>query len=137
MYWQHGFHWISLDIYLNQPSLSVSPLDGIRCLHRTEKYHFFASWPILVCPWIAIHKRRLHISLMLLLQQCSAYLAHLGWFMRWEVSVHTAAVLEGAASRISSKQHAASLCSSHQAFSPGISLKSKWCNYSCTDTAKT
>ena len=69
----------------------------------------------------------------------------LGWFVRWEASgltthivcltwmVHemgvnglTAAVLHGAASRIYSKQHAAFLCSSHLAFSWGISLKSKW-----------
>ena len=36
----------------------------------------------------------------------------------------TAAVLRGAASRICSKQHTVFLCSSHQAFSQGVSLNS-------------
>ena len=37
----------------------------------------------------------------------------LGWFVRWKVSGRTAAVLWSSASRICSKQHTASLCSSH------------------------
>ena len=46
----------------------------------------------------------------------------LGWFARWVVSGCTTAVLLGASSRICSKQHATPLCSSHLAFSPGISF---------------
>ena len=45
--------------------------------------------------------------------------------MRWELSGGSAAVLLGAASRISLKQLAASLSRFHLAFSPGGLLKSK------------
>ena len=55
------------------------------------------------------------------------YSACLGWFMRWEISGRTAAVLLGIASRICSKQYTAFLCSSHLAFSPCILLESRWC----------
>ena len=41
----------------------------------------------------------------------------LGWFLRWEVSGRTAAVLWDATSKICSRQHVASLYSSHLAFS--------------------
>ena len=41
----------------------------------------------------------------------------LEWFLRWEVSDHTVAVLWGVDNRICSRQRAAFLCSSHQAFS--------------------
>ena len=40
--------------------------------------------------------------------------------MRWEVSNHATAVLSAATSRICSKQHTASLCSSYLAFSLSI-----------------
>ena len=48
--------------------------------------------------------------------------------VRWEVSGCTTAVLLDFTSSICSKQHAASFCSSHLAFSPSASLKTKWCN---------
>ena len=48
---------------------------------------------------------------------CNAQYVLLGWLVRWEASDHTAAVLRDAAFKISSKQHAASLYSFHQAFS--------------------
>ena len=47
----------------------------------------------------------------------------LGWIVRWETSGHTDTVLWGAATRISSKQYAVSLCSSKLA-SPNTSLNS-------------
>ena len=60
----------------------------------------------------------------------------LGWFMGWEVSGCTVAVLEGSASRIGSIQQVAFLCSSHLAFSPCISLSVQVVHpYSSTDTA--
>ena len=43
--------------------------------------------------------------------------------MRWEVSGRTTAVLLDIAARIYSKQHATSLCCSHLAFSPSVSLR--------------
>ena len=51
----------------------------------------------------------------------------LEWFLRWEVSSQTPAVLYGVASRICSKQHVASLFSFHQAFSLCVSLTPTWC----------
>ena len=56
----------------------------------------------------------------------------LGWFVRWKVS----AALQVAASRIYSKHHPAILYRSHLDFSPGISLKFKWCNYTVSLTRK-
>ena len=50
-------------------------------------------------------------------------------FVRWEESRSTAAVLQVAASRICLKQHTTSLCDTNLAFSPSISLESKWCNH--------
>ena len=47
----------------------------------------------------------------------------LGWFVKWEVSGRAAA------SRISSKQHTATLCSFYQPFSQRISGKSKQFNH--------
>ena len=43
--------------------------------------------------------------------------------LRWEVSGRTASVLKDAAFSICSKQHVASFCSSHQVFSPQVSLE--------------
>ena len=51
----------------------------------------------------------------------------LEWFVRWEISGRTAAVLWGAASRICSKQHVTFLCCSHQFFSPCVSLACRRC----------
>ena len=49
--------------------------------------------------------------------------------MRWEVSGRSAVALLGAASRICSKQHIASLRSSNLAFSASVSLESKLYNH--------
>ena len=57
-----------------------------------------------------------------------------GWFMRWEVSGHTAVVLLNAASRVCLRQPAVSLCSFYAAFSPSVSIKIKRCNYSAVLT---
>ena len=53
----------------------------------------------------------------------------LAWLARWEDSGCTAALLQSAASRICSKQHVTSLCSSRSDFSSGVLLKSRWCNH--------
>ena len=50
-----------------------------------------------------------------------------GRFGKWKASSHTAAVLWAVTSRISSKQHTASLCSSHPAITLIPSLRSSWC----------
>ena len=105
----------------------VSYLDSTQWLHKADECEFLQvgqHWCVHVqdsigeclfwfCPYF--------ISM-----SCSSY-----WdgFARWEVSGRTTAVLQGAASRICSKQHAATLCSSHLAFSPSVSLESEWCNH--------
>ena len=59
-------------------------------------------------------------SSSLLLQLYPVCLAHLTWFVRGEVSSHTAT------SKIYSKWHTASLCGSHLVFSLGIPLGLVW-----------
>ena len=98
-------------IYPYQSLYFVSPFNSIQCLHKV-----FVDWSKLVCPYVGDSRRRLLMSLSLLYQNCTACLAHLGWFVRSEVSGHIAALLWGTASRICSKQYTASLCSSHLAF---------------------
>ena len=63
------------------------------------------------------------MSSSLLLQQCPECFACL-WFVRWEVSGRTAVVLYRTASRVCSKQYAASFFIYHLDFSPSV-----WCNY--------
>ena len=53
----------------------------------------------------------------------------LGWFTKWRVIGHSAAVLLGTASSICSIERAASLCSYHLRFSLSVLLESKLCNH--------
>ena len=70
-----------------------------------------------MCSCVGIYERTS------LVQQCLACLAHLRWFVRWEVSSRTHAVLQDAASRICSMRQSVFLCSSHLVFF------SSWFNY--------
>ena len=70
--------WLSLVINPDQPSFLLSPQDGILYLLRADESKFLVSQPTLVCPWLGVH-RTSFMSLLLLLQQCSASLAHLSW----------------------------------------------------------
>ena len=80
-----------------------------------------------VCPCMGVQWRTSLMSSSLLLQQSQHVMFILfEWFVRWEASGRTAAILLGASSRICSKQHPASLWSFHISFSQSISLKSKW-----------
>ena len=58
----------------------------------------------------------------------------LGWFLRWEASGCTAAVLLSAAFMIFSKWYPSFLCSSHLTFSPSVLLKSRWCSHTIVPT---
>ena len=109
---------VSLFIRFCQPSLLVIPLDSIQCPHRADECKF-----LLMNPCLVVHRKTLLMNSFLLHQQWPAYLVHLSE-MRG-----TVAILYDAVSRIYSKQHAVPLCSSHQNFSPGVSLKSKWRNH--------
>ena len=73
---------------------------------------FFAGYPILACPLNITHDFVL-----------------LGWFLRWEVIGHTATVLKDADSRICSKNMQHPSVVPIWFFSPGVPIKSKWCNY--------
>ena len=79
--------------------------------------------PTLVHPCVGVHW-----SSSLLYQQRPVLLVHFTW-MVCETGSRRFSVLYGIASKICSKQPAASLCSSHLAFSTGVFIKSKGCNY--------
>ena len=67
-----------------------------------------------VCPYFS--SGTLHVLFVLL-----------AWFLRWEVSDYTVAILRGVASWGCSKKHVPFLYSSHLAFSPSVALASWWC----------
>ena len=108
--------------------LKVPLLPSIPINHHTKQFLSMApsictelmnaSWTTLVCPLKNVSYELVLTSLAV---SCISYW---DWFARWEVSGH-----KTGASRISSKQLTVSLCSSNLAFSPGISLESKWCNH--------
>ena len=102
-------------------------LDGIQCPQKADEV--FAGCSTLACPWVEVHRRSLTNS-PLLHQQCPTCIVCLIW-MIYEIGVsgHTDAILKGADSRICSEQHVAFLFNFHLAFSPGTSLKFKWCNH--------
>ena len=87
----------------------------------------FASQPIFVFVCRRSLETLLMSSSLLPSRTQHVLLVLLGWFVRWEVSGRTGAVLKHVTSRIYLKQHTESLCSSHLAFSVGVLLK--WCNY--------
>ena len=95
----------------------IRPLDSIQCPHRADERNFLlvGQCGLCVCSYFTTSG--------------SASLLCISWFVRWEVSGSTVAVLKSAASYICSKQHTAYLCSSHWAFSEGVLLGSKWCSY--------
>ena len=106
------------------PSIPISLLCSIQCLHRANLYKF-----LLVCPSVGVHRTSL-TCLSLLHQKFLACLIHFTLIMKWKVHGCIAAALRGATSKICSEQHTSFLCSSHQAFSSGVSLKFMLCNHS-------
>ena len=56
--------------------LSVIPLDGNECFHRTDESF---CWLTLVCLWVGVHWETLLMSSFLLLQQCTVGIAYLTW----------------------------------------------------------
>ena len=116
----------------SSPSLLASPLDGIHCQNRV-----FAGQSILIHPCIKDHRKTLLMSCPYfpsIIQHL--FLILLGCFVRWAASGYTTVVLSNIAPRICSKQHAASLCSSHLVifFKQFVKLNFssnnfKWCNH--------
>ena len=97
---------------------------------QSRLIYIFAVQPILVCSRVGTYSGTLIRSLVSA-EQYSAYLVYLTWMIcemggKW---LYKCCFLscELLFSKICSKQHAASFCSSHLAFFPSISLKVKWC----------
>ena len=127
LYWQHVVPWLSHNLSLSSiipdrsfkqhpmsaqcwcKSLLVSQHFCVHKLESSGEYHL----------WIHSYfsNSTLHVLFVLLV-----------WFVRWEVSSCTAAVLWCIASRICSKQPVVFLSSSHLVFSSSILLASIWCN---------
>ena len=73
-------------------------------------------------------------DLMIMISTAVTSMSYLDELMRWDVSCRTDAVLWATVSRIYSKMPATFLCSSHVAFTIGVSLESKWCNHTVVMT---
>ena len=86
---------------------------------------FALSW-WMVCPYIGVHWKNITYEFILTSPAC---LVSLTWIFCEMRSDCTYTVLLGAACKIFSKQHIASLCSSHWTFSVSVSLKSKLCHH--------
>ena len=110
---------LTLIICPYQSSQLTSLLEGIQCLHRADHvYESIEEHCFRVCPYFS--------------SSPPACLTHFGQFVRWDgvgVSDHMAVILSGAASKICSKQHVASLCCLYLVSFLDILLKSKWCNH--------
>ena len=112
---------LSLTFYPYEPSLLGSLPDSIQCLHRADECKFY--W--LVNTGVSMCRRILLMSLSFLHQLYPVCHAHLIWMVCEMGSTWP----HSAAFKFFSKQHAASLCSSHLTFSLNISLEFMWCNH--------
>ena len=122
--WQHRVPWVALTIRSYHPLLLEGPLDGISCLHRADTCKSLLVskyWCIPVQESIREHYLYIHPYFT-----CRALFIFLGWFVRWEVSGCTYALLLDAASRIYLKQHLAFLSCSYF-LPPSVSLEIRWC----------
>ena len=120
--WQHRVLWFSL----SHPSLLVRLLDCIQCPHKADVCKSFLvgqHWHIHV--YESIRERSLWFRPKFSSNAWPVLCVLFSWFVRWQVSGRTAAVLLGVAS--SSKQHVTFSSNSHLIFSPDISLASRWC----------
>ena len=108
--------FLTLSIRPYRHLLQVGPLDCIQCSHRADVWK---SLP--VSQYRCVHALESRLMSSSILYQRVLFVL-LGWFVRWKTGGYTVAVLRGVASRIYSKQDAASLCSSHRAFPLCISL---------------
>ena len=121
---------LSHHLSLSAITLGKSLLNNIQCLHRADSCKFLLvnqHWCVYMQKFIGEYHLWVH-PFFSSIGQYSLFIL-LGWFVKWELSGYITAVLWGAASRIWSEQQTVSLCSSYVTFSPNISLKSKWRNY--------
>ena len=117
----------------------VGPQDSIQNLHRTDGYKFLLlsqHWYVHVLEFTGECHLWVHSCFFSIAQHTLlVFFVLLGWFVRWEVSGWTAAVLTGGAFRICSKQHLAFLCNLaffFQVFhrSPGVAtIQLYWHSY--------
>ena len=123
LFWCHEscFSWLFLK------SLWTGFLDGTQCPLRDDECKSLLvdqHWRIYV-----IEKSRLSVRHSFFSSAEHILLVLHKLFVRWGVSGRTAAVLLHSTSRINSKQHTASFCSSYLTFSPNTSLKSSRCSH--------
>ena len=123
-YWQHGLLWLS---FLAPPYQSLPlacPLHSIHYLHRADWCRF-----LLVNLHWCVHRRMSLRSLSLILQQSPACLVHLTWIVcvigsKW---LYCCFLVWYCLQDLFSRQHKASLCSFHLAFSLSMLLEYEWC----------
>ena len=117
---------IPFDSFTIHPSLPVITL-GKSCADtgcRLELINVFMGWPTLVCPCVGVHRRTSLVSSSFLPQQFPACLIWMVCKMRgkWPYSCCFVRCC------FQDIFNAASLCSSHLPFSPGVTRKSKCCD---------
>ena len=119
---QHGFPWLSLAILLYMVSSICIEMMNISFCRLANTCVSMCSSPLknVAHDFVLTSPRVPNISCLFFF---------FGWFVWWKISGCTTAVFLGAASRIRSKLHTASLWSSHLAFSPSVLFESKWCSY--------
>ena len=107
------------------PSLSVGLLACILCPHRIDikKISLLISQHLYIHVLESIREHCLWVYPCSSISTLCVLFILLEWFVRWEPSGHTVAVLWAVVSR----QHAAFLCSSHQAFSQCVLFASVSC----------
>ena len=90
----HGFPWLSRAIRLCRPLRVVGLPGGNQCPHKADECKFLLADPHSgIHVWASIGERRWWVR-----PRFSSSVQHveffsLGWFVRWEVDGHTAAVL--------------------------------------------
>ena len=120
-YWSLEVPWLAfvICIYL----LSLYLLDFIRSLHRADECKSF-----LICQHRRVHKLEL-IWVRPYIYNKGKYVLFvlLRWSVRWCCKWAYSSCFMCAASRICSKYHVASMCSTHRAFYPCLLIDVMWC----------
>ena len=124
----HGFPWLSLVTRLYRPSLLVSLLGYILCLHRAavDKFQVVVHH-LRVRVKGSIGSHRLWVRPYFTSSVLNVLFIRLGWFYRWEAGGRTVAASWDVALGICSLKFAAFLCNCCQTFSLYVFLVSTRC----------
>ena len=121
---QHGLLWLSLTIRSYRSLLLADSLDD-ECKYLLVGRHW--------CVHVQLSRGECSWWVFSYFTNSSQYVL-LGWFVRWEVSGRTTAVLLGAVSSICWKHPASFFCSSRLVFSLSISQEFRHCNRTVVPT---